>query len=116
MSAPGLVVLPEQAWEAIRAELVELRDLVLSALSQQPGVPVLAMSRDEAAESLRVGLNSLDKLIQDGDLPSAVVCGRRIVAVDDAKEYLAKQVAANKATPAAFKRQPRKKASGKPPP
>lgn len=107
MTAPGLVVLPEQAWEAIKAELAALRGALHDAIARQSGVPVLAMSRDEAAVSLGLGLNSVDKLIQDGDLPSAVVCGRRLITVADAEEYLAKRVAANKATPAAFKRQPR---------
>lgn len=119
MTAPGLVVLPEQAWESIKAELAALRLALLDAVSKQSGVPVLAMSRDEAAECLRLGLNSVDTLIQSGELPSAVVCGRRLVTVDDAREYLANRVAANKATPEAFKRPPRSRrraARAAPPP
>lgn len=104
MTAPGLVVLPEQAWTAICTELAALRDLVQNALAQQSGVPVLAMSRDEASESLRIGKSSLDELIYKGELPSALVCGRRLVTVADAEAYLAKQVAANAAAGPAPKR------------
>lgn len=114
MSAPGLVVLPEQAWVAIRDELAALRALVQDALRQQSGVPVLAMSKDEACESLRIGKTTLDGLIQRGELPSATVCGRRLITVDDAKAYLAQQVAANAASPAP-KRQRRKRAATAPP-
>jgi excisionase family DNA binding protein len=111
VTAPGLVVLPEQAWESIKAELAALRLALLEALSKQSGVPVLAMSRDEASESLRIGKTSLDELIQKGELPSALVCGRRLVTVDDAKEYLAKQVAATAAAGPAPKRPRGKRAA-----
>jgi excisionase family DNA binding protein len=97
MSTPGLVVLPEQAWTAICAELAALRDLVHNALSQQSGVPVLAMSKDEACESLRIGKTTLDGLIKRGELPSAMVCGRRLITVADAEAYLAKKVAEHSA-------------------
>lgn len=109
MTAPGVVVLPEQAWQEIRAELVALRTAVMDNLVAQSGKPVLAMSREEAAEALGLSLNSVDKLIQTGELPSAVLCGRRVVAIQDAKDFLAKQVEANRAAPQAFKRQPRPK-------
>lgn len=98
------MVLPEQAWEAIKTELAALRLALLDALSKQSGVPVLAMSKDEACESLRIGKSTLQEIINSGELPSAMVCGRRLIAIDDAKAYLAQQVAATAAAGIAPKR------------
>lgn len=57
----------------------------------------LAMTRKEAAVALRIGLTSLDILIQSGELPSAMVCGRRLITVADAEAYLKKKVDENAA-------------------
>ncbi len=93
MTAPAMVLLPQDALEALRAELAALRELVQTVLRQQSGVPVLAMSREEACESLRIGKSSLNDLIQSGELPTAEVCGRRLISVDDVRELLRRKTA-----------------------
>lgn len=55
--------------------------------------PELALTRKEAAKALKLGLNSIDGLIKTGELPSALVCGRRLIDIEDARAYLRRKIA-----------------------
>lgn len=59
--------------------------------------PLTLLTRKEAAKFIRVGLTSVQKLINSGELPSALYCGHRYVRVEDAEEFIAKRVAESKA-------------------
>ena len=56
--------------------------------TEDKSIEKLAYSIDEATKAAGLGRTTLYQAIKDGALVSSVVCGRRLLLVDDLKAFL----------------------------